>query len=764
MRKAAISAGAVLLLVPLAALLAGLWVQRTLTAVGFEELQWQQLRWSDGIVHVAQLSGANVSEQGRLSFRLGGIRLRPAWDRGPRIDQLRVDELQLVWEPLDNLPSSEPADEGWSLPELDQFAEPLSWLPREFEAHRMQLKLPCEGELCTLQGGFQLTTDQQPLALVAQLDLQADEQKLSGSLQLREESGGYRLQAELELPHPLHLAGLGQLSGEVRVDLENRGSQWLLRDGQADARLLQPQLDALAGLPPELRPSALAVRVTPQAGSLNTWHDSIPLAMQLQIEGAVAGELDAQLALSHLPHWEGQLHEGRLQLNADKLELAGLQLQAVQLDWPFKAEADQEQLNLLLNEGALLTAKSLSLANAGLQLSELQADLSEATLNLPFSAPDQLKLETPLQFGASRLSHAALKPQGWSLTGQMQQSSTGLKLNGSLAVLSGLNTDLRLNWPTGEAWRLDMTLREIFLRAADPLAATFADWPALLSFSSGRISGALQATGRSGLDRLEGQLALTDGQGIYDRASFSGLSLPLTVSLHGETLRLATDALNLRSLDPGLPLGPLHASGTYTAELSKPASGALELHSASLGVLDGRVLLEPARVDMGQMRQTLAAVVEGIELARLFEVYPAEGLSGQGTLDGRFPISLVNGKLQIDDGRLQARQPGVLRYQAQQLRDLVATNPGMEQLALALDNFHYQVLASDLSYDEQGVLVLGLRLEGSNPAFQQGRPVHLNIRLEEDIPALLTSLQLSGQVSEIIRKRVEQYYLQRRNP
>src|SRR5690606_36287779 len=128
MRKAAISAGAVLLLVLLTALLAGLWVQRTLTAAGFEQLHWQQLRWLDGVVQVGQLNGVNVSEQGRLGFRLGDIRLQPVWDGGPRIDQLVVDELQLVWEPRDNLPPSEPTDESWSLPELDQFTGPLSWL------------------------------------------------------------------------------------------------------------------------------------------------------------------------------------------------------------------------------------------------------------------------------------------------------------------------------------------------------------------------------------------------------------------------------------------------------------------------------------------------------------------------------------------------------------------------------------------------------------------------------------------------------------
>src|SRR5690606_37537019 len=144
-----------------------------------------------------------------------------------------------------------------------------------------------------------------------------------------------------------------------------------------------------------------------------------------------------------------------------KLGLAGMQLKTVQLDWPFQGEADQEQLSLLLNEGALMTAKSLSLADIGLQLSGLRADLSKARLHLPLSAPDQLQLEAPLQLGASRLNHAALRAQGWNLSGRLQQSSTGLMLSGSLAALSGLNTDLQLNCPSGEAWRLDMTLQEI---------------------------------------------------------------------------------------------------------------------------------------------------------------------------------------------------------------------------------------------------------------------------------------------------------------
>ena len=59
-------------------------------------------------------------------------------------------------------------------------------------------------------------------------------------------------------------------------------------------------------------------------------------------------------------------------------------------------------------------------------------------------------------------------------------------------------------------------------------------------------------------------------------------------------------------------------------------------------------------------------------------------------------------------------------------------------------------------YYENGKLLLGLRLQGSNPDLEKGRPVNLNVNLEEDIPALLTSLQLSDRVSETIRQRVQE--------
>ena len=88
----------------------------------------------------------------------------------------------------------------------------------------------------------------------------------------------------------------------------------------------------------------------------------------------------------------------------------------------------------------------------------------------------------------------------------------------------------------------------------------------------------------------------------------------------------------------------------------------------------------------------------------------------------------------------------------------------MKLVTDALEDFHYDVLSSSLDYDPSGTLRLGMRLQGQNPAIEQGRPIHFNINLEEDIPTLLASLQLTDKVSYIIQQRIQQRMRQRVPP
>ncbi len=87
----------------------------------------------------------------------------------------------------------------------------------------------------------------------------------------------------------------------------------------------------------------------------------------------------------------------------------------------------------------------------------------------------------------------------------------------------------------------------------------------------------------------------------------------------------------------------------------------------------------------------------------------------------------------------------------------------MRLVAEALQNFHYSVLESTIDYDQEGNLMLGLHLEGRNPKVRDGHPIVLNINLEENIPALLTSLQLSGRVNETVTRKVQELLRKRRS-
>lgn len=610
-------------------------------------------------------------------------------------------------------------------------------------------------------GGAQLPVGSLPTALRGQLRWRMEPterpQTLADML-----SGAVELYATATLADAWQIPDLGEVQGELTLDLLGDAGLWQLREGTGRLQVEALTVPALATLPAQVRPRAINIEVKAQTDSQLAWTSHLPLVIQFQVAGPLTAQLAGSVTIASQPQWQAQWDAMRLRVEVANYQLDTLQLDQLTFDGAMSGRLDARELELKLGTGTTVRLGRARLQDM-LVLVDVRADLAGLALQVPLVDLAASAANGPLSLRAGRVEHAMLKPQGWTLQGTLARDAAGLRWQGTAASASELGLALGFNWPDSEAWRADVKLEPTFLRAGDPLSATLALWPELLSLGNGRLQGHISLRGNPGLERANGHLTLDNAAGIYDRATFQGLSTRINIDLAGDRLQLDMPALTLAALDPGIAMGPLSANLHYSSHMDRAGAGLLRIDQAQLDVLGGQVRLEPAALDLTDERHALVVDIRGLELDRLFEVYPAEGLRGGGTLDGRLPLTLVDGALVIEEGQLGAREPGgFLQYRSAKLEDLATSTPGMRQVAQALDDFHYDLLNADVTYREGGILVLGLELQGRNPALQDGRPIHLNIRLEEDIPALLASLQLSGKVSEIIQERVRQRLLKRR--
>jgi len=73
----------------------------------------------------------------------------------------------------------------------------------------------------------------------------------------------------------------------------------------------------------------------------------------------------------------------------------------------------------------------------------------------------------------------------------------------------------------------------------------------------------------------------------------------------------------------------------------------------------------------------------------------------------------------------------------------------------ALSNFHYNVLTLGVQYEADGTLHLTAKAAGQNPDWQQGRPIDFNLTVQENIPALLQSLQIVQGIEQSIEEHLQ---------
>lgn len=498
---------------------------------------------------------------------------------------------------------------------------------------------------------------------------------------------------------------------------------------------------------------------------------SVPLHLQVQSTGYTNISADFQFLLDadnmalHSTH--GLLNFTLNELSIEPLELSNLRLSA-----PVTVTFAQEEMAFKLHSSDSVKASA--------EVSYTDSDDAELTYSTAINAfiNDWEWSGRVDQFPSSRFSGnidialnntvvPALNPTSWRWQGNVEGSPLAeegpiLDGQGRLTNNAGLifHTDFGINLL---GFSLDWRMSDIFWLAGNPFATMLEEWPELLSLDRGRT----RASGRFSVPRIsptsfQAEIEFNDVAGIFSTAAFSGLRSQINIdaSLSDVTMQL-TDT-QVQRIQYGFTQGPGDIALSYSASLDDLFGGTVDIQSARLAMLNGELSLRPARFDLDNEEYTLHVDISQLDVARLFTEYPVSDLQGSGLLSGQLPIRISSQGVFIERGELAALPPGgQIRYSSEQAKRMAQSNQAMALLFNVLDDFHYSELAGGVSYRDDGWLELALTLEGQNPAMHNGHPVRLEVTLEEDLPALLRSLQLANQLNEVIQERVQQFLLQR---
>jgi len=279
------------------------------------------------------------------------------------------------------------------------------------------------------------------------------------------------------------------------------------------------------------------------------------------------------------------------------------------------------------------------------------------------------------------------------------------------------------------------------------LAGVFEGWSAPWDLDRGRlaIEASLNWPADGGLGGVI-EVRLDGAAAHYADYAATGLAGEFAVRIDNAGWRLAPSSARVARLAAGVELTDLAARVRGSGEV-------LEVDVLTGSLFGGRLSVAPFRYDPIAGTARLNVAVEGVDLAQMLALY-GERISGSGLLDGLLPVTLIDGVVTVSGGHLDARPPGgSIRLARELVRG--TGQPGLDFALRALGDFNYSDLTASVEYADNGDLALALALKGRNPEVEGGRPIHYNLNIVENVPALLESLTLQKRLVESVERRLQ---------
>ena len=412
-------------------------------------------------------------------------------------------------------------------------------------------------------------------------------------------------------------------------------------------------------------------------------------------------------------------------------------LELVDAGWRLAADSlDAEIETLSLSENLSVT---MPLFLENLSVSELNQVLSA---NLGVHAPQSVAAFEQRIINLPGLK-GEVSYQGGNVALDLQ--TLGLHQNGSIKAQHDLGTGAGQLTISDAGASFD----------ARSLSNRVSPWGEDWDITAGNLLMDLQANWtQSGADLdFDGQssLRLQDLAGHYGDTAFVGLSTSLEAAYDsGEGFTAKPSSITVDLIEMGLAIENISAS--YTLYPNEMAFDMADLRMAAFG---GVIRADPFSFRTASNINTVLMRAEAIQLSRLLTLEEFEAIEVSGTIGAVLPVTIVGDSLTIAQGRLFGEPPGgVIRYRPGSEPDEADTS-GIGFVALALSNFEYETLTSEIDYNADGDLKLQLQLTGKNPDLDSNRPVVLNLGVENNVPQMLKSLRAARSVEDILERRLQ---------
>jgi len=319
--------------------------------------------------------------------------------------------------------------------------------------------------------------------------------------------------------------------------------------------------------------------------------------------------------------------------------------------------------------------------------------------------------------------------------------------------------------------RVDFSIADIAPDNEAPLfESVIKDWAQPFEIVSGTLSvnGAYRwwenAQGRS-KENLAINLDIVDAGGRYQGILFSGLDYQDAFEVLPELRSAHFSRLSVDHIDIAVPVNQASASFRFSPSPHGELP-ILEINDVVLLLLDGKLKATAMKLDLNAPQQKLFFEVEGLDLTQIVAIQQLEGLSASGRLDGTIPAILSAEGVSISKGNIIAQEPGgrIQYYSAIDTSETEKSVPGSKMVLKVLEDLYYDSLIVDVDYEPDGQLTMQLAIKGKSPQVDAQRPIHFNLKLEQNLLTLLKGLRYADGINKEIDNSVQKYYREQKKP